>query len=62
MTESNGADVPLIAKLERPQALKHLGEILQACDAVMVARGDLGLEMPLEQVPRAQKTITRGAS
>jgi pyruvate kinase len=61
MTESSGADVPLIAKLERPQALKHLGEILQACDAVMVARGDLGLEMPLEQVPRAQKTITRGA-
>jgi pyruvate kinase len=61
MAESGGADVPLIAKLERPEALKHLGEILQSCDAVMVARGDLGLEMPLEQVPRAQKTITRGA-
>ena len=56
-----GGDVPLIAKLERPQALDHLNEILGACDGVMVARGDLGLEMPLEQVPRAQKEITRGA-
>jgi pyruvate kinase len=61
MTDANAGDVPLIAKLERPEALKHLKEILEACDAVMVARGDLGLEMPLEQVPRAQKTITRGA-
>jgi pyruvate kinase len=61
MTESNGADVPLIAKLERPQALEHLDEIFASCDAVMVARGDLGLEMPLERVPRAQKEIIRGA-
>ena len=53
--------MPLIAKLERPQALEHLDEILGACDAVMVARGDLGLEMPLERVPRAQKEITRVA-
>ena len=55
------ADIPLIAKLERPLALEHLEEILHACDAVMVARGDLGLEMPLERVPRAQKEITRRA-
>ena len=61
MIEAGGADVPLIAKLERPQALEHLDEILDACDAVMVARGDLGLEMPLERVPRAQKEITRRA-
>jgi pyruvate kinase len=59
MADAGGADVPLVAKLERPEALKHLKEILESCDAVMVARGDLGLEMPLEQVPRAQKTITR---
>jgi pyruvate kinase len=59
MAAANGADVPLVAKLERPEALKRLKEILESCDAVMVARGDLGLEMPLEQVPRAQKTITR---
>jgi pyruvate kinase len=61
MAEAGGADVPLIAKLERPQALEHLVEIIDACDAVMVARGDLGLEMPLERVPRAQKDITRAA-
>ena len=61
MTAENAGDVPLIAKLERPSALEHLEEILDACDAVMVARGDLGLEMPLERVPRAQKEITRRA-
>jgi pyruvate kinase len=54
-------DIPIVAKLERPQALEHLDEILAACDGVMVARGDLGLEMPLEQVPTAQKDITRRA-
>jgi pyruvate kinase len=61
MAEGGGADVPLIAKLERPRALEHLDEILAACDGVMVARGDLGLEMPLECVPRVQKEITRSA-
>ena len=61
MAGANKGDVPLIAKLERPLALEHLEEILDACDAVMVARGDLGLEMPLERVPRAQKEITRRA-
>src|SRR4051812_40193737 len=61
MAAADAADVPLIAKLERPQALEHLDDILAVCDAVMVARGDLGLEMPLERVPRAQKEITRGA-
>jgi pyruvate kinase len=61
MGESNAATVPLVAKLERPQALEHLDDILAASDAVMVARGDLGLEMPLERVPRAQKDITRRA-
>ena len=53
--------IPIIAKLERPAALDHLDEILELSDAVMVARGDLGLEMPLERVPRAQKEITRHA-
>ena len=61
MAAAGAPDVPLVAKLERPQALEHLDEILGACDAVMVARGDLGLEMPLERVPRAQKDITRRA-
>jgi pyruvate kinase len=57
MIEHGGADVPLVAKLERPQALEHLDEIMESCQAVMVARGDLGLEMPLEHVPRAQREI-----
>ena len=61
MAGMNGAEVPLIAKLERPQALDDLDQILASCQAVMVARGDLGLEMPLERVPRAQKDITRRA-
>jgi pyruvate kinase len=61
IAQANGGDVLLVAKIERPQALEHLDEILAASDAVMVARGDLGLEMPLERVPRAQKDITRRA-
>ena len=48
-----------MAKLERPEAIARLEEILNASDAVMVARGDLGLELPLERVPRVQKEITR---
>jgi len=51
------ASVPLIAKIERPQAVEHLDAILAAADGAMVARGDLGLECPLEQIPRIQKTI-----
>ena len=61
MGQADAAGVPLVAKLERPQALDHLDAILQVCDAVMVARGDLGLEMPFERLPRAQKEITRQA-
>ncbi|HVB38631.1 MAG TPA: pyruvate kinase [Vicinamibacterales bacterium] len=61
MVEGGRPDVPLVAKLERPQAIEHLEEIFGACDAVMVARGDLGLELPLERVPRVQKEVTRWA-
>ena len=61
MADAHGSAALLVAKLERPQAIEHLDEILAASDAVMVARGDLGLEMPLETVPRAQKDITRAA-
>jgi pyruvate kinase len=58
MVAAGAADVPLVAKIERPLALDHLDEILASCEGVMVARGDLGLEMPLERVPTAQKDIT----
>ncbi|MEW6743580.1 MAG: pyruvate kinase [Planctomycetota bacterium] len=57
-----GVDVPLIAKIERPEALENLAAIIEAADGVMVARGDLGVEMPIEQVPNAQKRITRLAN
>jgi len=50
--------VPLVAKLERPEAVERLDEILKEADAVMVARGDLGLELPLERVPRVQQDAT----
>src|SRR5712691_4570952 len=55
-------DVPVIAKLEKPQALDHLEEILEAADGVMVARGDLGVEMPPEKVPVIQKHVIRRAA
>ena len=53
--------VPIIAKVERPAAITNLGEILKVAQGVMVARGDLGLELPFEQVPRVQKEIIRCA-
>jgi pyruvate kinase len=49
----------VMVKIEKPQAITRLNEILDVADAVMVARGDLGVEMPLEKVPGLQKTITR---
>jgi pyruvate kinase len=53
---------PVIAKLEKPQAIDHLDDILDVADGVMVARGDLGVELPPEQVPAIQKEIIRRAS
>jgi pyruvate kinase len=51
----------VMAKIEKPQAVTRLAEILDLVDALMVARGDLGVEMPLEKVPGVQKQITRTA-
>jgi pyruvate kinase len=51
----------VMAKMEKPRAMAHLDEILEACDGIMVARGDLGVELPIEQVPGLQKAITRAA-
>jgi len=50
-----GRRVPVIAKIEKPQAVEHLEAIIEAFDAIMVARGDLGVELPLEAVPIVQK-------
>ena len=52
-----GRDTPVIAKLEKPEAIENLDAILKAADGVMVARGDLGVEMSPERVPVVQKTI-----
>jgi pyruvate kinase len=61
LRQAGAANLPLIAKLERPEALARLEQIISASDAVMIARGDLGLEVPLESVPRVQKQVTRRA-
>ncbi len=61
MADAGRPKVPIVAKIERPEAIDHLDDILAVSDAVMVARGDLGLEIPLERVPRIQKEILRKA-
>ena len=52
-------EIRIVAKIEKPQALARIDEIVDAADAIMVARGDLGVEMPLPQVPLAQKRLVR---
>ncbi len=54
-----GARLPVIAKIEKPEAVDRLGPIVRAFDGLMVARGDLGVEIPLEQVPLVQKRCVR---
>jgi pyruvate kinase len=56
------SDVWIVAKLEKPQAVEHLDSILEATDCIMVARGDLGVEVPPEKVPAIQKHIIRRAA
>jgi pyruvate kinase len=51
--------LPLIAKIEKPQAMEAAEEIIRAADCVMVARGDLGIELPIQEVPLAQKKLLR---
>jgi pyruvate kinase len=58
----SGREVPIIAKLEKPEALTRLDGILEKADGVMVARGDLGVEIPPEEVPAIQKQIIRQAN
>jgi pyruvate kinase len=59
LLRQRGADLPIMAKIERGEALNHLEEILQASDAIMVARGDLGVDIPLERLPIVQKDLIR---
>ena len=56
--EQRGSDIPLIAKIEKPQAAERAEEIIEAAESgIMVARGDLGVELPIEEVPEAQKRL-----
>ena len=57
--EERDAEIPIIAKIERADAVENLDDIIEAADGVMVARGDLGVECPLEDVPIIQKRIVR---
>jgi pyruvate kinase len=59
---ASGGDIPVVAKLERPEAIDCLDEILEVADAVMVARGDLGVELAVEKVPPIQKHIIARAN
>ena len=56
-----GADIPIVAKIEKPEAVKNIESILDVVDAVMVARGDLGIELAPEKVPMVQKQIVDAA-
>ena len=57
--DEEGRRLPVIAKIEKPQAVDNIDEIVAAFDGIMVARGDLGVEMPLEQVPLVQKRTVK---
>ena len=59
--DAYGAQLPIIAKIERREALANLGSIVTLVDGIMVARGDLGLDVPLEEVPHIQKDLVRRA-
>lgn len=58
---SNGAEIPIIAKIESHGGINSIDEILKVADGIMTARGDLGVEYPIEQIPTMQKLLTRKA-
>ncbi len=58
---TNKFNTPIIAKIEKPEGVKNIEEILYECDGLMVARGDLGVEVPMEEVPAIQKNLVERA-
>ncbi len=59
LLKEEGVDIPIIAKIEKPEAVKNLGPILEVSQGIMIARGDLGVEMPAEEVPLLQEGMIR---
>lgn len=59
LLKDNGSDAHVIAKIEDPQGLKNIDEIIKVADSIMVARGDLGVQIPIEQVANAQKLLIK---
>lgn len=57
VAQAHGLNVPVLAKIERPEAVENAAGIIEAFDGIMVARGDLGVEIPLEHVPHVQKRL-----
>lgn len=62
LLDEKGCDIPIIAKIEKSEAILHLEEIRDAADGMMVARGDLGIDMPAQEVPLLQKRIIRSCN
>ncbi|WP_204105919.1 MULTISPECIES: pyruvate kinase [Spirulina sp. CCY15215] len=62
LKDRGASDVHVLAKIEKPQAIAHLDEIIKSCDGIMVARGDLGVEMNPQKVPMLQKKIIRACN
>ncbi len=62
LKELNAINIPIVSKIEKPEAVENIDEILEVTDFLMVARGDLGVELPIEKVPVIQKTLIKKAN
>ena len=61
ITKNSSYKIPIIAKIEKPEAVRNIDSIITSCDGLMVARGDLGVEIPAQEVPLIQKQLVRRA-